>query len=52
VLGLFDMKALTAMEAEIALEVVEAWSQAQVDVYPPLSAVTSRVFASGGACND
>lgn len=47
--GLFDAKRLAAMEAEIAMEVVEAWKQAQADAYPPLSALTSRVFASSGA---
>ena len=47
-LDLLDTKYLTAMEAEIALEVAEAWSQAQADNYPPLSALTSRVFVSAG----
>lgn len=47
--GLFNERSLAAMEAEIASEVAEAWKQAQADPYPPLSALTSRVFASSGA---
>jgi TPP-dependent pyruvate/acetoin dehydrogenase alpha subunit len=47
-LSLIDMKHLAAIESEIALEVAEAWSQAQLDAYPPLSALTSRVFVSAG----
>lgn len=47
--GLFDDQRLAAMEAEIAVEVAEAWTQAQADAYPPISALTSRVFASSGA---
>ncbi len=43
--GLLDENQLAAMEAEIALEVAAAWKQAQADVDPPLSALTSRVFA-------
>jgi pyruvate dehydrogenase E1 component alpha subunit len=47
--GLFDEQRLAAMEAEIAVEVAEAWKQAQADAYPPLSALISRVFVSSGA---
>ena len=46
--GLLDLQQLAAMEAAIAGEVAEAWAQAQADDYPPLSALTSRVFASSG----
>lgn len=46
--GLFDEQRLAVMEAEIAVEVAEAWKQAQADAYPPLSALTSRVFVSAG----
>lgn len=46
--GLCDAKQLAAMEAEIALEISEAWEQAQTDPYPPLSALTSRVFVKTG----
>jgi TPP-dependent pyruvate/acetoin dehydrogenase alpha subunit len=47
-IGLLDIGDMVAMEAEIATEVSEAWSQAQADDYPPLSALTSRVFVSSG----
>jgi TPP-dependent pyruvate/acetoin dehydrogenase alpha subunit len=47
--GMFNERSLVAMEAEIASEVAEAWKQAQADPYPPLSALTSRVYASSGA---
>lgn len=43
--GLLDENQLAAMEADLALEVAAAWKQAQADAYPPLSALTSRVFA-------
>lgn len=46
--GLFDTKRLAAMEAEISVEVADAWKQAQADAYPPLSALTSRVFVNSG----
>ena len=48
-LGLIDADQLAAMEAKIAEEVADAWRQAQADAYPPLSALTSRVFANTGA---
>lgn len=47
-LGLIDADHLAAMEAKIAEEVAEAWKLAQSDAYPPLSALTSRVFAGAG----
>jgi pyruvate dehydrogenase E1 component alpha subunit len=47
-LDLLDTQHFAVMEAEIALEVAEAWSQAQADAYPPLSSLTSRVFVSAG----
>ena len=47
-LGLIDANRFTAMEAEIAEEVAEAWTLARADAYPPLSALTSRVFADTG----
>ena len=47
-LGLIDADHLAAMEAKIADEVAEAWALAQSDAYPPLSALTSRVFAGAG----
>jgi pyruvate dehydrogenase E1 component alpha subunit len=46
--GLIDAHQLAAMEAKIADEVAEAWALAQSDAYPPLSALTSRVFAGAG----
>ena len=46
--GLFDSKRQAAMEDEIAMEVANAWSLAQADAYPPLSALTSRVFVNAG----
>ena len=46
--GLLEPQQLGAMEAAIAVEVAEAWAQAQADAYPPLSALTSRVFAGSG----
>jgi TPP-dependent pyruvate/acetoin dehydrogenase alpha subunit len=47
-LGLVDADHLVAMEAKIAEEVVDAWKLAQADAYPPVSALTSRVFADTG----
>jgi len=47
-LGLIAADHLEAMEAKIADEVAEAWALAQSDAYPPLSALTSRVFAVAG----
>lgn len=47
-LGLFNSERFAAVEAEIALEVAEAWAQAKLDAYPPLTALTSRVFVSAG----
>lgn len=44
-LGLIDADHLAAMETKIAEEVAEAWKLAQSDAYPPLSALTSKVFA-------
>jgi TPP-dependent pyruvate/acetoin dehydrogenase alpha subunit len=49
VLGLIDSDQLAAIEIEIAEEIADAWMQAQADVYPPLSALTSRVFSDAGA---
>ena len=48
-LGLIDADQLAAIEAEIANEVAVAWEKAQADPYPPLSALTSRVFTETGA---
>jgi pyruvate dehydrogenase E1 component alpha subunit len=48
-IGLINAGQVAAMEAEIAQEVADAWMQAQADAYPPLSALTSRVFADIGA---
>ena len=48
VLGLINSDKLATMEVEIAEEVNDAWKQAQADAYPPLSALTSRVFANTG----
>jgi len=47
-LGLIDANQLADMEAEIAKDVVDAWKLAQADAYPPLSALTSRVFVDTG----
>lgn len=47
-LGLIDADQLANIEAEIAKEVANAWKMAQADAYPPLSALTSRVFAETG----
>lgn len=47
-LGLIDEYQLADMEAEISKEVADAWQIAQTDAYPPLSALTSRVFANTG----
>jgi pyruvate dehydrogenase E1 component alpha subunit len=47
-LGLIDANQLADMEVEIAKEVADAWTMAQADAYPPLSALTSRVFADTG----
>lgn len=46
--GLIHENQLEDMEAEIAKEVADAWKMAQADAYPPLSALTSRVFADSG----
>lgn len=46
--GYLNAAQLATMEAEIALEVSDAWKMAQADAYPPLSALTSRVFADTG----
>lgn len=43
-----DTDQLAAMEAKIAEEVAAAWTQAQSDACPPLSALISRVFAGTG----
>ena len=48
-LGLIDATQLTGMEIKIAEEVAKAWELAQSDAYPPLTALTSRVFADTGA---
>jgi len=48
-IGLIDAEQLASMEAETSKEVAEAWKMAQADAYPPLSALTSRVFAETGA---
>ena len=48
-LGLIDADQLAAIEAEMANEVAVAWEKAQADPYPPLSALTSRVFTEIGA---
>lgn len=48
-MGLINAGQVAAMEAEVAEEVADAWMQAQADAYPPLSALTSRVFADTGA---
>lgn len=47
--GLIDQSSLAAMTTEISLEVSQAWAQAQTDTDPPISSITSRVFASAGA---
>jgi TPP-dependent pyruvate/acetoin dehydrogenase alpha subunit len=47
-LRLIDANQIADMEAEIAKEVADAWKMAQADAYPPLSALTSRVFADTG----
>lgn len=46
--ALISDKGLAAMEAEIGLEVDEAWKLAQADAYPAPSTLISRVFASSG----
>ena len=46
--GLIDADQVAAVNTEIAEEVADAWKQAQADDYPPLSALTSRVFANTG----
>lgn len=46
--GVIDTDQIAAIEAEIAKEVADAWKMAQADAYPPLSALTSRVFADTG----
>ena len=43
--GLIDANALTAMEAEIGMEVEAAWKRAQADAYPDPSCLLSRVYA-------
>ena len=48
-LGLIDADQLAAIEVEMANEVAVAWEKAQADPYPPLSALTSRVFTETGA---
>ncbi len=47
-LDLIAANEIADMEAEIAKEVANAWEMAQADAYPPLSALTSRVFADTG----
>lgn len=47
-LDLIDAQQLATMEAGIAQEVTDAWSRAQADAFPPLSALISRVFAGTG----
>jgi pyruvate dehydrogenase E1 component alpha subunit len=46
--GVIDTDQFAAMEAEITKEIADAWKMAQADAYPPLSALTSRVFADTG----
>ena len=46
--GAFDANVLAQIEADIAKEVTEAWSQARADAHPPVSAITSRVFVGTG----
>ncbi len=46
--GLMDDAQFKGFEAEIGVEVAQAWQQAQADPYPPLSAIISRVFADVG----
>ena len=48
-IGLIDANQLAGMEIKIAEEVAKAWELAQSDAYPPLTALTSRVFADTGA---
>lgn len=48
-LGLIGTDQLATMEAEVEKEVADAWKLARADAYPPLSALTSRVFADAGA---
>jgi pyruvate dehydrogenase E1 component alpha subunit len=48
-MGLIGTDQLATMDAEIAKEVDDAWKLARADAYPPLSALTSRVFADTGA---
>jgi pyruvate dehydrogenase E1 component alpha subunit len=47
--GLFDAQSFDVMETLIAKEIVTAWDQALTDPYPPLNALTTRVFAGAGA---
>lgn len=47
-LDLINEEQLATIEAQIAGEVASAWSQAQSDAFPPLSALISRVFAGTG----
>ena len=47
--GLLNEAGLKSIEEKIGVEVADAWRQAQADPYPPLSAITSRVFAGTGA---
>ncbi len=47
-MGFIDANQLANMEAAIAKEVADAWKLAQADAYPPLTALTSRVFVETG----
>jgi TPP-dependent pyruvate/acetoin dehydrogenase alpha subunit len=47
-----DEKSLFNIEEKIATEVADAWKMAQADAYPPISAITSRVFVNAGVRND
>ena len=46
-IGQLDKKNLANIENEVALEVENAWAKAITDPYPPLSAITSSVYADG-----
>lgn len=47
-LDLIDDGHLLEMETRISDEIVAAWKLAQSDAYPPISALTSHVFANEG----
>jgi pyruvate dehydrogenase E1 component alpha subunit len=50
--GMLDSGLQKKIEEEVLFEVEDAWNQAMLDPYPPISSLLNRVFANPGHCND